>query len=335
MKKTNILKIIFIVFFVFGLLLKKTSAQAVIPLVVMPSRQEIEVSPGEKKYLTINFYNQSSEPISGFFKVADFIVQDKDGTPRLIENTEEAPARFSASSWFKLMYDRATLPANNKVSLQAEINIPLSVRPGGKYAAIFFEYSPKNINNKSEQNYQAGLGTSSRIASLVYIKVKGPITEKALISRFFAPKFQEYGPIKIETQILNRGDYHITPKGIITLKNLLNKEVDKSNLKEKNIFPDMVRNYENELGKKWMIGKYKANIIASYGNSGQTLEAVIDIWVFPWKIALVIILTLIILILLISNLYKNFVKKELDLEEELKKEKEEIEKLKSQLRKKD
>lgn len=322
-----------IIFIFLNFLTKNLKAQTSIPLVVMPSRQEIEANPGEKKYITVNFYNQSNEPISGFLKTADFVVEDSNGTPRLIENIDEVSPRFSASSWINLSYDRATLPANEKVSIQGEINIPSSAKPGGRYAAVFFEYNPKNENQKN-QNYQAGVGTSSRIASLIYIKVNGPINEKAIISRFFAPKFQEYGPIKIETQILNRGDYHIAPKGIITLKDIFGNIIDQSSLKEKNIFPDMVRNYENILGKKWMIGKYEIFFLGFYGSKGQVLEAKNYIFIFPWRLALIIALTIIIIILLISNFYKNTLKKEKYLEEELEKEKEELEKLKKQLQKK-
>ncbi|GAB4219270.1 MAG: hypothetical protein Fur009_4620 [Candidatus Microgenomates bacterium] len=334
MNKINRLIKFLIIFFLFSFaVLNKTYAQSTLPLVVMPARQEIEVKPGEKSYVTVSFYNQSDQPISGFFKVADFIVEDSNGSPRLIENLDETNPRFSASSWLKLTYDRATLPANNKVSLQGEIDVPLSARPGGRYVAIFFEHSTSPEKNQN-QLYQAGMGTSSRIASLLYIKVAGPTTEKAIVSRFFTPYFLEYGPIKIQTQILNRGDYHIAPKGIITMKDVFGKIVDQGALKEKNIFPDMVRNYENELGKKWMIGKYHITLSAYYGEKGQVLDGVVDVWVFPWRAALVVALTIIILIILISNLYKNFVKKEIDLETQLKKEQEEIEKLKEQLRKK-
>ncbi len=333
MKKINKFLKIFIIFILFSLVIKQVSAQSTLPLVVMPARQEIEVKPGEKAYITISFYNQSNEPISGFFKTADFIVQDANGTPRLIENLDEAPIRFSASSWIKLNYEKATLPANNKVSLQGEIDVPSSARPGGRYVAVFFEHETQPEKNKT-QNYQAGLGTSSRIASLLYLKVAGSISEKAILTRFYSPSFLEFGPIKVETQILNRGDYHIAPKGVITLKDVFGNIVDQNSLKEKNIFPDMVRNYENELGKKWMIGKYTLEILANYGEKGQIIDGKIYVWVFPWRVALVIGLTIIILILLISNLYKNFVKKEIDLEAQLKKEQEEIEKLKEQLRKK-
>jgi len=309
------------------------SAQASIPLVVMPARNEIEVSPGEKTAITINYFNQSDDPVSGFFKIADFIVEDAQGTPRFIENPEDAPIKYSASRWLTIPYDRATLPAHDKVALQTDISVPSDAHAGGRYVAVFFQQG--NTLTKQTANNEAGSGTNLRIASLIYIRVKGPITEKALVSRFFIPSFFEYGPIKITTDILNRGDYHIAPRTSITLTNIFGGLVDQKLLKIQNIFPESSRNYETELGTKWMIGKYKVNLTGSYGENGQALVATSYVWVFPWRVALVVILTIVVMIIIANNLYKNIVVKETSLEDELKKEHEEIEKLKSQLRKRE
>lgn len=309
------------------------SAQSSLPLVVMPARNQIEVTPGEKTAVTISFYNQSDDPVSGFFKTADFIVEDSQGTPRLIENAEDAPTKYSASRWLTLPYDRATLPAHDKVMIQADILVPNDAHPGGRYTAVFFQQG--NILPKPSETEEIGSGTNLRIASLIYIKVKGEITEKALISRFFAPSFFENGPIKIVTDILNRGDYHVAPRVSLTLSNSFGGLVDQKLFKTQNIFPDTSRNYVTELGTKWMAGRYKVNLTGTYGETGQVLTAVSYVWVFPWKVALVVILTIFIMILIVNNLYKNIVVKEASLEEELKKEHEEIEKLKSQLRKRE
>lgn len=308
------------------------NAQSVLPLTVAPARQEITVNPGEGSAVNVRFYNFSEAPVSGIVRIADFIVDNAQGSPRIIEDINQVSPRFSAQTWLTIPYDQITIAANDKVSLQAKINVPIDAHPGGRYVAVYFEpitSIPQSVGGKQE----AGTGVTSRIASLIYIKVAGPISEKALISRFFTPGFFEYGPIKVETQILNRGDYHIRPHGVITMTNVFGIPVDQTNLKEENIFPDVVRNYENDLGKKWLLGKYKLNFTASYGEKGQVLEAFTYVWVFPWRVALAVVLTIIILVFIISNLYKNIVVKETNLEEEVEKEKEEIEKLKTQLRK--
>ena len=179
--------------------------------------------------------------------------------------------------------------------------MPSDAHPGGRYIAVYFESITSTLKEEGVGK-KAGADISSRISSLIYIKVNGPISEKAIISRFFTPNFYEYGPLKIETQILNRGDYHIRPRGIITMSNIFGAPVGHTNLKEENIFPDVVRNYENSLGKKYlMIGKYKLAITASYGEKGQILEAFTYVWIFPWRMALAIILTIILLVIIIKN----------------------------------
>lgn len=330
--KRNIIFITVIVFItIISLGFGQVSAQSSIPLVVMPARNQIEVEPGEKTAITISFYNQSDDPVSGFFKIADFIVEDSQGTPKFIENSIDAPVKYSASRWLTLPYDRATLPAHDKVAIQTDIIVPADAHAGGRYVAVFFQQG--NTLPRPSGTEEKGSGTNLRIASLIYIKVKGPITEKALISRFFAPSFFEYGPIKVTTDVLNLGDYHVAPRVSLTLSNVFGGFVDQRLLKVQNIFPETSRNYETELGAKWMIGKYKVNLTGSYGETGQALSAAAYVWVFPWRVALAVVLTIIIMVLIANNLYKNFIVKETDLEEELKKEHEEIEKLKSQLRK--
>ncbi len=313
---------------------QETIAQSRLPMTVAPARQEITINPGESSAVNIRFYNFSESPVSGIIKVADFIVDNSQGTPRIIEDFSQLSPRFSAQAWATIPYDQITIAANDKVSLQAKINVPIDARPGGRYLAVYFEPTvsvPQAVGAEKE----AGTGVSVRIASLIYLRVAGPIAEKALISRFFAPGFFEYGPIKVETQVMNRGDLHIRPRGVITMTNVFGAPVDQINIKEENIFPDVVRNYESSLGKKWMMGKYKLSLTASYGDQGQVLERFIYVWVFPWRVALAVVLTIIVLGLLVSNFYKNIIVKETSLEEELKKEKDEIEKLKQMLRKKE
>jgi hypothetical protein len=332
MKKIIKQIVIFIIFLSIFPVINPLLAQTELPLVVMPVRQEIEVSPGEATNLTVNFYNKSDSPISGFVKIADFIVLDNQGTPTILEDSSQAPTRFAASNWFKTTIDRAAIAANEKVTIPLSIEVPKDAYPGGRYVAVFFEPIVGELK-PTQTTKEAGSTIAPRLASLVYLKIKGNVRESALVTRFFTPGFLEYGPITVKTEILNRSDYHISPKGVITLSNIFGSPVDQVKLKETNIFPDTVRDYENSLGQKWMIGKYKLTLTASYGEKGGVLERSVYLWVFPWRVALVIVLTLIIISLFISNVYKTFIKKEKTLEEELAREKEEIEKLKKELKK--
>ena len=339
MKIRNFYQLIFsfliVIFNFYFLFFNSVLAQSTLPLVVYPARQFLELEPGEKTQVAVNFVNQSKEPISGVVKIVDFIVRDNKGTPELIENTNGAPEKYAASSWFKSEYDRITLPANEKVTIQAQITVPKNANPGGRYVALYFQAQTGQLVAPTIPQYEAGTGISARLASLIYIKIKGPIKENAFVTKFQPKKlFFEYGPVEIETEILNRGDYHITPKGEITLTNFFGKVIEKSILKEQNIFPDTVRTFSNTLGKKWMIGKYRASLSATYGEKNQVLTAFCEFWVFPWKVAAIIILTLTIIILLVHHFYTATLLKEKMLEKELEEERKEIEELKKELKKK-
>lgn len=303
-------------------------------LTVAPSRQELNIDPGETTAINLKFLNQEDSPVSGLLKVADFIVQNKEGTPTLLEETAtitgitQISPRFSAASWVTLPYDRITIASKDKVSINAKITAPADAHPGGRYLAIYFE--PGGTPTKaSGLPREAASPVAVKIAGLVYLRVSGPITENARVIQFTAPRFSEYGPVTITTELDNKGDYHIRPKGTITLTNMLGKRITQEKLKEENIFPDISRVYENKLGQKWMFGKYKGQLLASYGEKGKALTATIYFWVFPWREVTATILALIIVAILLKTLYTRFGRRQKELEKKVEELEEKLEEKKS------
>lgn len=332
MKKlsNNILKFsasVGLFFILFLLKIDIVSAQNAVPLTVAPARQQFVVNPGQTEYFNIKFINQSNTSLYGNLKIVDFIVQDNDGNPTLIDSTQGISSRFSGASWINLPSEKASIPAAGVLTLQLKIQVPEDARPGGRYIAISFEPTGA-LPAYSGGEEEGVLGTSQRIVGLVYVRVSGPITESAFIEKFQAPSFVQFGPIKTSFSILNKGDYHITPKGQITLTDSLGTRVDSKLLDNKNIFPDVSRSYEQNLGSKWLIGRYKIDLTASYGDSGRVLNHTAYVWAFPWSLALVIALAIVITILLAVIISNKFTKKQKRLEEALSEEKEELEKLK-------
>src|SRR4030066_66559 len=98
---------IFLVFFLF--LFNKVKAQSLLPLTVSPARQEFSINPGEKTVINVTFFNRGESAISGLIKVADFIVDNPDGTPPIIDNASQASPKFSASTWLILQSDKMSI----------------------------------------------------------------------------------------------------------------------------------------------------------------------------------------------------------------------------------
>jgi hypothetical protein len=328
--KNTALKIKIATTFSLGLILLTTGsakAQTVLPLTVAPSRQTITVNPGDTETVNIKFISQSTSPVTGNIKAVDFIVTDNSGVPTLLEEASPFSTRYAASQWVNMPFDKASISAEGILNIQAKISVPADARPGGRYLAVYFEPTGTlgQFIGSEKEGTQA---VSSRLVGLVYIRVSGPITESALISSFEAPRLVEFGPIKASAAISNKGDYHITPKGQLTLTDFMGRKVSQVVLDEKNVFPDNSRVYNMEIGPKLLIGKFKLNLVAAYGESGQVVSATKYVWAFPWKLALVIILTITILILFGRYISQSIKGKQKKLEQTLESEIAAVEELK-------
>jgi hypothetical protein len=313
----------------------KTFAQTVLPLSVIPPKQEVLVNPGEHFDTSVKFLNQGDTVVTGSLSVVDFIVQDDNGTPVFLDNpqiigTSTVPTKYSAAKWITIPQNSITISSKGNVEVPITIDVPKDAAPGGRYAAVLFQPGGNlTLGNPASAQESA---VAIRLASLIYIRVAGPITENASVTKFQAPGFLEYGPVSITTEILNEGDYHITPQGDITLKDMFGRVVEKSALNTENIFPGTSRSFNNQLGGKLLIGKFTADLSAKYGDQGQPLSSTLTLWVFPWRVSLAIILGILIIILIIVFWYKKIVKKEEKLTEELKEEKTELETLKEKFK---
>ena len=310
----------------FMFFVSQSKAQDKIPLVVAPARQQVNIDPGKTASLITKFFNEGTSSLTGNIKVVDFIVTDNEGGPRFLYN-QNLSNRFSAASWIKLTTDKITISPGGVAKIQYSVSAPKDAAPGGRYVAIFFE--PVGLlDQETLEQAKNAVAIVPRITSLLYIRVNGPISEMALVKKFSTPTFIQYGPVDIEAEISNRGDYHISPKGQVTLKDMFGRVLDQKTLEDLNIFPDASRIYNLSIGPRLLIGKFRVELAASYGENGMGLSAVSTFWAFPVAHVLAIILGIIILLLLGLFIWKKVKGKQSKLEEKLKEEISEVEELK-------
>ena len=247
------------------------------------------LNPGGRSEGITKITNQSNEPLTFSLNVQDFVVTDTLGTPNFLPpNT--LSNKYSAAAWIGVTPNTFTLQPGHEQTINYYIQVPPDARPGGHYAAIV--YTP--VVTKGVTG--SGSTVNSELGSIFYVTVNGPITEKSLVSKFFTNPFSEYGPVKILTQIRNLGDLHISPKATINVSGLFYNQ--SKDLDTHNIFPEAARDFETTLGQTFMIGRYRAIFMGSYGvNNNLPLVASVYFWVFPWRITLIIVFAIIALIL--------------------------------------
>ena len=267
------------------MLAEQTHAQQTVPLSISPVKQEVLLERSQRKNLEVTVFNKGKEAISGNFGVLDFIVREADGTPLLLEKSPYSER--SAQSWIHLPEAETIIEPQKSSTMNLAIAVPPDAVAGGHYVAIFFQPSLGSREGSSN--------ISVRIVSLVNIKVMGQIKENAMISAFSAPLFLESGPVQLNFSITNAGDYHIDPKGKVILSNMFGNQIDTAPIKELSIFPNALREYKSQVGKNFLLGPYLARISLSYGENGQLLEKDQWLFIFPWKLFLIVLLGLAIL----------------------------------------
>lgn len=302
MKKTaqnqTILKNIFYVLFLgicFLEFTKSVLAQNALGLSAIPPRLEVTVKPGEHLTKEIKVTNNSDTERVINTKIIDFIVVDQKGTPIKLEN--ESGNKWSASQWIQTSESSFKLKPQETKAFVLTIIVPENATPGGHYAMVLHNPSNEVVLSETGSAIEANVGT------LVYITVPGEIKQQASVDYIKYPKFSEYGPINFETSISNLSDIHIKPVGNIEIRNWFGGKTANITYNESNnnIFPGTSHVFKNTLDQKWLFGRYKASLNATYGTSGSPLTAYVSFWVIPYKI-LILIITVIILITIIIKL---------------------------------
>lgn len=306
-------------------------AQAKLDLTVYPAVVEQEIKPGTPSRFLLQFRNNSNTLINGKIKVADYVISDKQGTPILVDDAQ-MDLKYAAAKWITPLNAEVAVPANDYVAVNVSVNPPDEIGACGHYAIVYFEpfeLSPIGAENQATKSESSII---NKIGALVNLTSKSKDCKQNMsILGFTVPQFLEYGPVKVTFDLFNKGDVHISPVGTITAKNIMNSEVDSVTLKEQRIFPETAKAYEASVGQKYMIGRYAIMLQGTYGDSHIPFMQTLYVLVFPWRVALIIALAIIILLLIGKSMYKGFIGKEVTLEEEIKKERKEIEKLKKEL----
>lgn len=290
-KITNILLLIIC----FAFIKLPVQAQSSLGISAIPPRVFVDdATPGSVITKTIKVRNESAQTQVITVSTKDFIVQDNEGTPIFLDDTIGPDQnRWAASLWLQVSPTSIKLEGGETKSLVLTAIIPDDATPGGHYAAIF--YTPDTNSTISG----TGSAITTNVGSLVYISVPGDIQQNARIEKFTAPSFSEFGPIDFNSTIQNLSDIHITPVGSITIKNWLGGKTADLPLETLNIFPQTSRDYQNTLDRKWLFGRYQAQLTAAYGTTGQALLATLYFWVIPWRLLILIAVAIIIIIALV------------------------------------
>lgn len=242
----------------------QSSSQAI---TIIPPRFTLLGNPGDSIVDIVRVRNESDNPLTLKVLVRNFSTSGEEGQV-VIEEGEDASS-FDLASWIEPATKEMILQPKQEMPLQFTINIPKNAEPGGHYASILFQSGGDNPIPGSAV-------VSQRIASLILLRVSGTIVEDASVESFEAPSYLESGPVTFTLRVKNNGNVHIRPEGMIVITNMFNQKVAQIPLEGRNVIPGAIRRMDTVWEGEKLFGKYKATLIASYGqgNPQKQLTAV-------------------------------------------------------------
>ncbi len=292
-------------------------------ITAIPPKIELKGNQGQTLNATLKVRNDSTQTENFSITVEDFVVIDSKGTP--VPVATKVGNRWSLATWITAPKE---VPVDSKgvQIVNVSIKIPMTALPGGHYAMI--TYTP-NAGSKAGDLKQTGNVITQRVGTLFYITVNGPVTEKATITKFAAPKFTEMGPVDFTGAIESMSDTHVNPKGTITISNPLNVKVAEIAVDAGNVFPETVRDFTATWNQKWGWGRYKANLSLAYGTAASVITATIYFWLFPIRIVIYSLIAFISILVIILFLNKRSRRHQEALEKEVQELKEELQQIES------
>ena len=305
---------------IFFLLFLFSSNVHALTIAAIPPRLELSGNPGDVLTAQLKVYNGSDSLQNYNVIIEDFIVADNKGTPISVVVPN---SRWSLKKWITAP---TYLPVDSKTSqiINLTIRIPKNALPGGHFAMIL--YSPSE-NLKLGEIKKTSSAINQRVGTLLYVTVKGQVSELANISRFSIPKFSEFGPINISGSVESVSDVHVNPKGSISIYNPVRTKIYEHSIEVGNIFPDTARDFNHSWNQKWGWGQYRADLNLVYGSVSSPLSASVYFWLFPIRLIIYCLIFVVSTLIAVILLQRKSQKHQDELEKEVRELKNELDQM--------
>ncbi len=297
-------------------------AQDSLSVTITPPLFQLSIGPGESWTSNVKVVNNNSYAVTYRPQVVDFEASGESGQGTfvpLIESFADEPTRGdSLGAWIEISKEPVTIEAGKSAQIEFTVRVPQNADPGGHYAAIMI--GPSN-ESSGEGSY---MKVSSFVTSLLFVKIKGEITESGRIREFTAAQSLYQKPeANFVLRFENTGNTHLRPQGSITLYNMWGKERGEVLINEKsnfgNVLPRSIRRFEFAWsGEESVldIGRYSAVVTLAYGDDGrQNISAKTYFWVVPIVPVSITLGTLLLIILSMMWLIRRYVRRALALEQ--------------------
>jgi len=290
---------------------------------VTPPLFQLSIAPGEQWSSSMKVVNSNRRDVTYYAEVMDFDSQDEAGKANLLPAIDELTPReesYSLASWVTLPDGPIVVGAGQSGEVPFTVTVPADAEPGGHYAAILIGTKPQDSGISGPR-----VSVSSYVSSLLFVRIKGEVDERARIREFRALNSLYQTPsAEFLLRLENMGNVHVRPQGEITIFNMWGKERGKFEIHQKsgfgNVLPGSTRRFEftwKGEDSSFDIGRYSAEVALSYGDDQKkTVTARTYFWVIPVVPVSIGLGTLLLFIVSLVFFVRRYVRRALVLEHE-------------------
>jgi hypothetical protein len=281
--------------------------------VVGPGKQEIVLEPAQSitKFITVT--NRFPQARKFKIELEDFKGSSEVNSPVQLLGLLKGP--YSLKDYIKPETMEFILQSGDRATIAVQISVPQDVVPGGLYGSVIVTTQPDIEDQKTDPSLiKSGIDVKSRIAVLYFVRVNGPVQEEGSLEVFKTNgKLYQKSPIIFTYSFKNKGNVYLNPYGYIEVKNIYGTVVERVKIDPYYVLPDSERVMKKTFDRKFMLGRYTAEIFINRGyteNNINNQNNIIDrqkisFWVMPWKIVLPTILGMVLLAWLIIWIKNN------------------------------
>lgn len=272
-------------------------------IVVGPGKTELFLAPGQSYTQEIAVTNQTGEERRIDISVEDFKASEDPSAA--VDFLGDSRGPYSLKDYVKPEISQIILHQGQRLRVPVTISIPFDAEPGELDGAVMMAASATGSTpGQVSQGYAANsVKIITRVGVLFFVRVKGDALESAALQGFKTEKDSyEKGPVNFQITSQNTGNVHLSPYGMIEVKDMFGKTVDKRAVPPWFVLPKSSRTRVIAWNADFLFGKYTATITMNRGYVNKT--DVVDtmsysFWVIPWKLVLAGLIALILVVLLL------------------------------------
>lgn len=240
---------------------------------------ELNMAAGQTQTRSITLTNTTNAPLTFTASINDFVPNGSTGQPQFLGVDQESDSKFSLSRWITVTRQpEFTIPPQEQTEVAFTVNVPVDAEPGTHYGGILFG-QPLGAKPSS------GPAVIQKAGAIILVKL-GQSQEKVQISEFFTQsRVYQHGPVEFLMSLHNFGNVHSKPKGDITIKNFLGKQVTQVpvNPDAQIVLPESERDFSQSWNTRLGFGRYTAEAVLYYGSPKLELRAQTSFWIIPAK----------------------------------------------------